>query len=287
MLFDDMVHEVLPELPGCPDEAVSAAFRRVCGDFMRRTQAATELRLLTVTPGASLSLSSQDSVVTDILKVDVNGTEGTVFGQNDPRVAEFASGEFGPAWDGRFLWITPEQTTSVEILATVVTMPGPNATSIADYYWWHYGTCLSHGVRGRLMAQPNKPWSDKATAAFELAEYERQVIEHGMKAGMNRQHSARRLRVQQVDSPRGSVGASTTTGAETLARIKSGPFLMDGVTTDFTLMAAPGTIENLDVFADGFRLPDGFSLVGDVTLRFTPALAAGIEVYTWSTALPR
>ncbi len=72
-----------------------------------------------------------------------------------------------------------------------------------------------------------------------------------------------------------------------LIRIKSGPFVTNGVLTDFALLSAPGTAENLDVFADGLRVSD-FELIGDLTLRIpsTLALTVGVEIYTWSAALP-
>ncbi len=198
MLFTDMIDEVLPEVPGCPDEMAVRAFRRTCEEFMRRTQIQTEVRLFAIEPSASVALSTASAPVTDILKVTCNNETLAVLARTDPRLADLGADEYALVWDGRLLMCHPHQTSAVELIATLVTAPGPAATSIDDHYWWLYGTCLSHGARGRLLAQPEKPWSNPAAAAYELGEFERLLAEHAMKAGSTRQHDARRIRVRST-----------------------------------------------------------------------------------------
>lgn len=62
------------------------------------------------------------------------------------------------------LWRRPEE--SVSVIATVVYNPKQDTNSLPDILYNEYAEMIAAGARARLMAIPNKPWSDAAMAAY-------------------------------------------------------------------------------------------------------------------------
>lgn len=196
MLFSSMLTYVLPRAQGCPDEMAERALREASGEFMRRSQAMTEDRTVTIGIGASVALGTMVSPVLDILDARVDGVSVRVVPRSDPSIEELATGTYVLTWDDNSVSVAPTQTASLTTVLRLVLGVGPDATEIPDALWAKHYEAITRGAVGRLLAMPGTPWTNPDIATFELSLFDQLVTKAAMQLSPTRQHTARRLTVK-------------------------------------------------------------------------------------------
>lgn len=195
-LWSDMLAEVLPDVPGCPDEAAERALRHAAREFLEDTQAQTETRTVSIGAGAAVVLPTSALLVADILSATIGTEEVPVLASNAPRPHWASDLDLFLRWDGVSISCDLAQAASTSVVLELVTLPGTAATGIDDVIWQAYSEDIAHGALQRLLAQPKKPWSDPSTAAYHLQMFEAAKKSAAFDVGTTRQHKARRLRVK-------------------------------------------------------------------------------------------
>lgn len=182
--WDAFYDHILPELNGVTPGMVDLELRQVCIDFCEQTGIYTaEVTPINVVAGtASYALTTTeeeaeayrikaawfDSRPLDYAPIDalnsynqywpsLTSTESYAYTQKQP--------------DTVILFPKPDTALTGGLRVELILRPAQDSTGLIDWVATRYMRALAAGVKARLMAQPDRPWSRPDYAANYGAEY--------------------------------------------------------------------------------------------------------------------
>lgn len=169
--------EVLPDVPGCPQNVAQNAIKNAAIEFCDRSfvyiidhpaiSAAEDTGEYSWSPGSGLKVVRPEHVWYDG-KLLIPKTRDEVAAANP----------YWPTWEGTPLYflqeklekliVVPRPTAALAdaIVAKVAVRPSRDAASIDDAIWEKYLEEIASGAKARLFAMKHKPWSDGQLATF-------------------------------------------------------------------------------------------------------------------------
>jgi hypothetical protein len=163
-------------LPGASRANVELVFWNTAREFYRRSRSWRE-KLGAFTLGAgqdTLSLQPVDQNA-DICYLEAVQLEGTYLYMRPGYNGGYAEGTPGRIWleDPHTLRINPTPVQEYRGLWLYVSAsPARNAEALPAYAETHHFQALEVGTLGKLMAQPNKPWTEPANAMLNQRRFE-------------------------------------------------------------------------------------------------------------------
>jgi len=177
---------VLPDLPGSPATGlVDKACVSVCRDFCTETVIQQEelAAVNVVAATGSYALVSSDPTNFDVMKVMELYVDGE---ELDPKTRDelkryyrqrwqslTGTPEFFTQYDASNVVLVPIPDTSItaglEITAALV--PALGATGLVDVVFDDWAENIADGIKGKMMLQKNKPWSDPNLGAAAWGKY--------------------------------------------------------------------------------------------------------------------
>jgi hypothetical protein len=179
----DFYDHILPELQGVSTAVVDHMLIQVAREFFKDTEVHTsDLAAISVVAGtSSYTLTSlvedtevvrvkaawYDDVPLDIApeSVLVTGNPDWTTSTGEPRAY------LAPIPGEIILFPEPDESLASGLRVQVVLRPTVDAAVITDVWALEYMECLAYGVKGKLMAQPSKPWTNPDMATYNLAMY--------------------------------------------------------------------------------------------------------------------
>lgn len=177
-----LIDECLLELPGCPRPLVAMVLRDTVRDFLRRSQ------VLTVELTA-IDIVAETYLYTLTLPAGHDG-----FRIYRPTLVVLAGVEQRSGIDWRMSDATTLQlrdepsaadTAGLEVTVALA-LDDEQSADLSDLEDWYPAIC--GGIKGTLMAQPAKPWSNPGSAMVNRAEYNDglgKAMLHALSDGMN------------------------------------------------------------------------------------------------------
>ncbi|WOB06468.1 hypothetical protein [Piscinibacter gummiphilus] len=185
MLFDDLLPQLLGEVPGCPDITAINALRNAAIEFCRETEAWAELQEDPI-PLADNEHTydvecPSDAVVVRVLEAWVDGSPLT--GKSMSEI-----GVLMPGWQSDVsnrpiyfnakeapnrlrLFPTPANTQGELLTLRVAYAPKVNGKRISDQVGNRHLEALMSGAKARLMAMPKRAWTDLALADYHKTQF--------------------------------------------------------------------------------------------------------------------
>jgi hypothetical protein len=105
--------------------------------------------------------------------------------------------EFGMS-DTAELGLNPPAITADDLVAVIAVKPMPTCTVVDDLLLHDWSEQVAHGALYRLMAQPEKKWSDPNTASFHKQEFESAMVQGARTIRNGRLNAGRRTRRREV-----------------------------------------------------------------------------------------
>ena len=183
--WESYLADVLPDVPGCPEAAAIIAIRNTVIDFCTKTRLWREtLAAVNVVATQSSYVMAPATPNTSIVTVlygllsdtplngplsdddlDVRGL------QWQDQTADTPDSFTLPNPDTVRLIGIPTVNIASALVARVALKPTQTANDAADFLFndWHEG--ISHGAKSRLMAVPDKEWSNPAAALYHVGRY--------------------------------------------------------------------------------------------------------------------
>lgn len=175
---------ILPEVSGVTPAQVDFVLRQVCIEFCERTG----IHSVEVTPINVVADTATYGLTSPVDETEPHRIKAAWFNNRpldmapldalnsaNPHWAEESSKE---AWaytqrqpNEIILYPTPDEALTGGLRVEVLLRPIAAATGLTGWIANRYVMQLAAGVKGRLMAQPDKPWSRPEHAAVYLAEY--------------------------------------------------------------------------------------------------------------------
>lgn len=209
MLFADLIPEVLPEVPGCPDFTVRRAIRDSAIEFFDQTLAYTvdqdpepvfaglETVDLAIPPGTRL---------VQVLRAQIGPNQLDRIAREDL----FASGVDWRTERGTPQGITLETETSVRVVPVAdadsilplyirfAVTPTRMSTSMPDALGERFYNEIVAGAKSRLMLMPQRSWSDTKTGVGYRGIYERGIREAKLTVAQDSVSGRRQVRLRRV-----------------------------------------------------------------------------------------
>jgi hypothetical protein len=175
---------ILPELNGITPAQVDHMLRQVCIDFFEQTGIySVELDTIDVVAGtATYDLDSPvsqmepyqvkaawyDDQPLDIAPLDVLVQANPYWGENtSTKPWAYTQRQT----DQIVLYPNPSESLDDGLRVEATLRPTDDATGIVSWVASRYVRVLAAGVKGRLMAQPDRPWTRPEFAGVNLSEY--------------------------------------------------------------------------------------------------------------------
>lgn len=223
MLFSEFLSGILVDVPGCPDFAIEREVRNAAIQLCRRSLAwRKQMAPITVVANTgAYSLVSPDaqSRVVKIYDVTLSTpSSDPAIAQPDirillPKTVQYLD-SLNPTWrqsqaqalaasylsivptlfytqdspDTILLAGIPVLAGSMTILASLV--PTLTATGVDSWVAEQHYEGIIHGAKARLMAIPQKPWTDPALAAWHAGEFDKAIASANVEAAAGFQADA-------------------------------------------------------------------------------------------------
>lgn len=174
---------ILPEVNGVAAGVVNFTLRQVCIDFCEETGIhRAEVTPINVVAGtAEYTLTSpvaetepykvaaawHDDLPLDIATLDVLSSFQKYWPDTDGTPRAYTQKQ--P--DKIVLYPNPETALTAGLRVELILRPTQTSTGLTTWIAERYMDCLAYGVKGRLMAQPNRPWTNPDYAAYYLRLY--------------------------------------------------------------------------------------------------------------------
>lgn len=183
-LADGFAPFVVPFAPACPDDSVLHNVRLATIEFFRRTHV-WEADLTPITADGVLTLFPltlpTDSVVDKLQRVRVQPTD-----QEPRKIAVFENKEGQEQADSGFacdpfaftdvsrraLNVWPLQLAATSIFVRASLKPSLAALTLPDDLFEQYAEVISHGALSKLLAIPEKPWTNASAAGLYGIKFE-------------------------------------------------------------------------------------------------------------------
>ncbi len=172
LTFQSLIYEVLPYVPGCPDQSVVTHLRSICIDFFQKTLAWRQ-KLNPVTALADVTtytmpLPDSQTALAKLLAYWIDGQRA--------HVVQAERGEDLAACNSSadVAWTTTRATFSVSpapdagqlLVLDVALKPSQASTGVLASLWEHYADALVDGALSRIFAMPNQPWTNPGLAQY-------------------------------------------------------------------------------------------------------------------------
>lgn len=185
--------EVLPDVPGCPQNVAKNAIRNAAIEFCERTyvyvvdhpaiDVVADVGAYAWSPAADLKVVRPDSVwfqgspLDPVTRSDLSDmyTDWTA-AKGTPRY--FVQERV----DQLILVPKPVATVTGAVTAKVSVAPSRASTSIPDFLWERYLEDIAAGAKGRLMAMAGKPYTNPQMAAVQAQAFDDAVGAVNLKA---------------------------------------------------------------------------------------------------------
>lgn len=185
--FNSLLDFVMPKAPRLTAELAVLEIRQAAIDFCRRSMIdrRTINPLNTVVGEAfyALDLPSVDVAVSQVLSVSINAESHHLSPIRPDEIPVGAiiknaipthySAEFG----GTTLQLifAPDAEYSLDV--RVALEPTSTTDNLADWIASRYGNSIAHGALAELLANPKKPWTDDAMAAYYKSRFDAAIEE--------------------------------------------------------------------------------------------------------------
>lgn len=186
IVWSDLFDYLLPEVNGLPPDLAEFHFRRVAIEFCSETLVhQTTLPSIDVIAGNNTYDMVSNLPDTETIQVR------KVWFKNSPleAVTLDAVQSLHSNWgthtaeaprvftqvrpDRIHLWPIPDVNAENALLAQVTVTPTPDAAGLEDWIADHYADDIACGVKARLMAMANRPWTDSERSAYYRTLFER------------------------------------------------------------------------------------------------------------------
>lgn len=197
MLYADMLRGVIGRVKGCPESEAEDAMRNACIEFCSETYCIVNGAEVIATGEPAEAISMADLFVLAVIDARIAGVAVAVLAMNDDIIAD-ATAEYPVIVfaEPSSLYVVPAPTTPVLVDLMVAVAPGPDSTEIPDFVWQRHHESLKYGALSRLLAEPDKPWTDTNTASWYEQKFRDAITKQAALGGRNRIHRAQRLRVK-------------------------------------------------------------------------------------------
>ena len=189
MKIEDLYPYVLADLPGCPDETLRQAFVMTAIDFCQKTHAWNEIAdAVQLVDGVSdYDIDYHSGAIAEtVLGVWCGNQElvpKTISELNDELPDWETAVSTRPLYynspaDWGSIRVFPRPSGLADLLPrpTItlrgVFIPRMTATDLPNFMADRFLDCITAGVRGRLMMQPRKTWTDAQLGAYFKGQYE-------------------------------------------------------------------------------------------------------------------
>lgn len=204
ILADGFGPYVLPFVSSCPDDTVLHNVRLAAIEFFRRTHV-WEADLTPITADGVSSLFAltlpTDAVIDKVQRVRLKPA-----GQEARKIAVFEAKEGQEQVDSGFctddfaftdasrksITVWPLQLSATQILARAALKPSQTATTLPDDLFEQYAEVISHGALSKLLAVPEKPWTNASAAGLYGGQFEKVIATSARIAERGFSQSARR-----------------------------------------------------------------------------------------------
>lgn len=153
----------MPDLSGCPRASISDMAALVVSEFCEVTQCYRE----------EIKLEA-DGKTTDfeLVSPQANAMVVGVFSAND-KDTDFLPGDYTAHSPGVIQFPTAP-TSDINVIA--ILKPQVNAKTVPASILHRWADTIAKGVRYRLMAMPEKPWSNPQMASYYRGEFDRDAL---------------------------------------------------------------------------------------------------------------
>lgn len=197
MKYEDMVAGVLVRVKGCPESEAIDAIRNACIEFCQQTYCLVSGAVVVSSAGQLTATAFGDMFIVDVIDARIDGRPIDVVPMNSDRVATASDTDPVIVFaDPSVLQLVPAPSAPVDVDLMVVLAPGQTSTEVPDVLWQRYAEWLKHGALARLMAEPEKGWTNERTSEYHDRKFQDAITKQSNLSGKNRIHRAQRLRVQ-------------------------------------------------------------------------------------------
>lgn len=178
--------EVLPDLPGCPQNVAGNAIKNAAIEFCERSFAYVVDHDPIAAVGGQSEYGWAPPTGTKVVRAEHVWYDKKRLA---PKTRDEIAGmhAYWPDWEGTPLYFVQEKLEKLilvprpsaalanAIRAKVAVKPSRAAADIDDAIWEKYLEQIASGARAKLFAMQRKPWSDGKLAAYHLARFEEAI----------------------------------------------------------------------------------------------------------------
>lgn len=183
---------VLPYVPGCPAPQVDLALVDAAREFCKRTRAWVNQAAAQEGTGSQQAYNfvfPSESELVEVLRATVAGEDMAILSSREmPADWQEASPETDTLVDAIVVnnlntafRVYPPPASGDDIVIYQALQPTLAATGVGDIIYTEYAEAMASGAKYRLMAMPNKPWTN-----MDFAPFERAAFEDGIRMAANR-----------------------------------------------------------------------------------------------------
>jgi hypothetical protein len=181
--IEDYMNDILVLVDGCPHSVVLTAIISVLRSFCRDTKvlmSREDIFTLSNNPKYEVPSDSYTTVVR-VERVSYNGAElSTITESEAERISSDWENDTGePQYyimldlSTMRLYPKPDSSSIDSLTVSASLMPKATATKIDTEFFDLYYDAIVSGAAAKLMAMPNKPWSDPKIAAYHSVIFDR------------------------------------------------------------------------------------------------------------------
>lgn len=176
---------ILPDLMGVPTAVVDFELRRVCRDLCEQalvhSEEVTPINVVANTATYTLAPVTAETepvivksawyndAVLDKAPMDILGDAMSQW-QDVSSTSPYAYTQRRP--DQITLFPVPSEALTAGLRVEINLRPSLAATGLTDWIATNYIYAIADGVKGKLMAQPGKPWTNPELSAYHTGLYE-------------------------------------------------------------------------------------------------------------------
>lgn len=183
--WSTMYDYILPDVMGVTSAVVDAELRKVCIDFFEQahvmSEEVTPIDVVAATAEYTLTpVTTETAVVVvkaawyddaplDLAPLDILSSKNPQW-QDDTSSSPTAYTQRRP--DKIILYPSPTESLADGLRVEIVLKPTLSSTGIEQWVRDRYVAALADGAKGRLMAQPGKPWTNLELSSYHTNLYE-------------------------------------------------------------------------------------------------------------------
>jgi hypothetical protein len=196
--YESFLSDILPYVPGAPDDIVIQHLRRACIEFYQRTEAwRVKLPAVSALEGYTeyaMPLPTQ-AALAKMKAYYINGVQAAVatVGQGDDAVAFGSNHDAVWTLNKTTFYVNPPPATGDLMKLDVSLKPSQASSGIYDFLYEQHAEHLRDGALARMFAMPGQPWTSLELATYHKGMFEAAVNRVGLSSSKG--HGGR-MRVQ-------------------------------------------------------------------------------------------